>query len=123
MSDDRMNRPTGQAWTMERGSGQVPARMRTRAEIQREIRVRRELEAAVEECRRPITLEELAHAVATGCSCWETCSVLEHDRPEPATVPELAPRRAAGGRVALVDFRPVAIVEPSPYADCWGEGR
>lgn len=111
MSAERQYRPTGQAWTMARGSGQVPARMRTRSEIM-----------AARRAERAGKLTEVAYAVATGCTCSE-CRVDDVDRPEPATVPELEVKRAAGGRVALVDFRPVAIVEASPYADCWGEGR
>jgi hypothetical protein len=122
MSEERQDRiiVEGPRWTVDLGGGARPARMRTRSEI---MRARRELREYVSSVRRPITAHELRAAVESGCECWETCRVADPTSAAPAPVPELEVKRAAGGRVSVCDFRPVAIVEASPYADCWGEGR
>lgn len=84
-----------------------------RMQIQQRIREerRRELEA------RALGLEELAHAVDTGCACHQ-CRAEELERPAPAPVPELL--RTTGGFAVVVGDRVTADL---PWADAWGSGR
>lgn len=95
-------------YMMNRGNGKTPARMAVRWDRYRSTEP------------VPMSVDEVAHAVATGCECHE-CQAPRTFRPTPVSVPE-APVKVRGG-IARSSVKLVKVSDPAPFADVWGDAR